>query len=115
MEPTAKSRIAELRDRAELTQAELAVLVGVTTNTIQNWEGGKSGVEQIVKFLKLCTILDCQLQDLVDIEPASHASESKPGKFSLRDLQKLRERWDEQSSSPSKQTTGNKPEAAGRT
>lgn len=33
-----KSRVASLREQAGLTQVQLAVLVGVTPNTIQNWE-----------------------------------------------------------------------------
>lgn len=93
LQSTPKSRIAELREQAELTQAQLAVLVGVTTNTIQNWESGKSGVEQIIKFLKLCTVLNCNLQDLIEDTPNKSVEDVKPGSFSLQDLQALRRRW----------------------
>jgi transcriptional regulator with XRE-family HTH domain len=34
-------RIAQARDKARLTQADLAELVGVTTRTIERWEGGE--------------------------------------------------------------------------
>jgi transcriptional regulator with XRE-family HTH domain len=75
------SRIEEWRKKAELTQQQLATLVGVTPNTIQNWESGKSGVEQIEKFLKLCAILDCRLDELI------YPSES--GLFSVDHLKEV--------------------------
>jgi transcriptional regulator with XRE-family HTH domain len=93
VQPALRSRVAEFREQAGLTQAQLAVLIGVTTNTIQNWESGKSGVEQIMKFLKLCTVLSCELQDLIEEMPSSKIEESKPGSFSIEDLQKLRQQW----------------------
>jgi transcriptional regulator with XRE-family HTH domain len=87
------SKIADLREQAGLTQAQLAVFIGVTTNTIQNWESGKSGVEQIERFLKLCEILGCELKDLVEYVPDLNTSESKAGSFSLQELRDLRKRW----------------------
>jgi transcriptional regulator with XRE-family HTH domain len=93
-QPTkAISKIAALREQAGLTQAQLAVFIGVTTNTIQNWENGKSGVEQIEKFLKLCEVLDCNLRDLVEYVPNTNAEEPKAGSFSLEQLRELRQRW----------------------
>ena len=89
----AVSRIADLREAAGFTQAELAVFVGVTTNTIQNWETGKSGVDQIEKFLKLCTILGCDFPDLVEYVPNLESKKPKKGKFSLDDLREMRRRW----------------------
>ena len=89
----AVSRIAKLRNEIGLSQAQLAVLIGVTTNTIQNWERGKSGVEQIVRFLKLCEILGCELEDLIEYVPSSDADKPKVGNFSLRDMRQLRQRW----------------------
>lgn len=38
-----KEQIARARKDANLTQAELARAVGVTTRTVQNWESGKRG------------------------------------------------------------------------
>lgn len=89
----AVSRIAALREKMGLTQAQLAVFIGVTTNTIQNWESGKSGVDQIEKFLKLCAVLDCDLKDLIEYVPDSNAKKPKTGSFSLDDLTDLRKRW----------------------
>jgi transcriptional regulator with XRE-family HTH domain len=87
------SRIAGLREKAGLTQAQLAVLIGVTSNTIQNWETGKSGVEQIERFLKLCEVLGCNLNDLIEYVSDDSAEEPKPGTFSLEQLRELRQRW----------------------
>lgn len=89
----AVSKIANLREKTGLTQAQLAVFIGVTTNTIQNWESGKSGVDQIEKFLKLCEVLGCDLKDLIEYVPTSEAEQSKAGSFSLDDLRDLRQRW----------------------
>lgn len=89
----AVSRISALRETTGLTQAQLAVLVGVTTNTIQNWESGKSGVDQIEKFLKLCEVLGCDLQDLIEYVPSPDADEPKAGKFSLETIRDLRKQW----------------------
>lgn len=87
------SRISALREDTGLTQAQLAVLVGVTTNTIQNWESGKSGVDQIEKFLKLCEVLACNLQDLIEYVPSPDADEPKAGSFSLDTIRELRKQW----------------------
>lgn len=98
------SRISELRESAGLTQAQLAVLVGVTTNTIQNWENSKSGVDRIIKFLKLCEILDCGLEDLVKEVDSRKGEQQKVGSFSLKDLRTLREKWGTEDKAPSKST-----------
>lgn len=63
------SRIGELREKAGLTQRELSFRIGVTENTIQNWEKGRSLVEQIARVIKLCEELDCSLEDLVQEVP----------------------------------------------
>lgn len=89
----ATSRIAHLRNELGLTQAQLAVLVGVTNNTIQNWEKGRSGVDQIEKFLKLCEVLDCKLKDLIAYDDHSGQDNQQAGEFTLDDLRDLRERW----------------------
>jgi transcriptional regulator with XRE-family HTH domain len=105
----AVSKIADLRERAGLTQAQLAVFIGVTTNTIQNWENGKSGVEQIEKFLKLCEVLGCNLPDLIEYVPDANAEEPKAGTFSLAELRNLRERWGTGSTSSITDPSGTSP------
>ena len=55
--------IAHLREKAGLTQAELADVVGVSENTIANWEKGKAS-KWIRHLYKLCQTLNCKLEDL---------------------------------------------------
>lgn len=55
--------ISQLREKAGLTQAELAESVGVSENTIANWE--KGGASKWIRQLhKLCQTLNCTLEDL---------------------------------------------------
>ena len=63
------SRIGEFREKAGLTQRELSIRIGVTENTIQNWEKGRSVVEQIARLIKLCEELDCSLGELIEEVP----------------------------------------------
>jgi len=87
-----KSRVADLREKSGLTQAQLAVLVGVTTNTIQNWEKQK-GLDQLERYLKLAEILGCEVSDLVEYVPVGEEEKSKTKGFSLEELRELRDRW----------------------
>lgn len=59
-------RIAELREKAGLTQLELSRRLGVTETTIQNWEKGRAGLEQIERLIKLCEALACDIKDLIE-------------------------------------------------
>lgn len=56
--------IATLRKRAGLTQLELADQLGVSENTIANWEKG-SASKWIRQLYKLCSLLHCSLDDLL--------------------------------------------------
>ncbi len=60
--------IAALRQRVNLTQAQLAAKVGVDVNTIRNWEKGKSGTDWFMKVARLCTVLNCSPRDLLTEE-----------------------------------------------
>jgi transcriptional regulator with XRE-family HTH domain len=82
-------KIARLREHAGLTQLELSLLVGVTENTIQNWEKGKAGVEQIERLIRLCRILKCNLEDLIEYVPDAEPEKSKSKRRSLVELRKL--------------------------
>ncbi len=62
------SKIASLREQRGLTQLALSQTVGVTENTIANWEKGRSGVDLIEKLIKLCEALECELKDLIEYE-----------------------------------------------
>ena len=87
-----KSRVASLREEAGLTQVQLAALVGVTPNTIQNWEK-ENGLHQLERYLKLAEIFGCNVSDLVEYVDAPEEEKSKSKGFSLQELSELRERW----------------------
>lgn len=73
---------------------QLAALIGVTPNTIQNWEK-PNGLKQLERYLKMAELFGCAVEDLVEYVPGE-ASEGTPGKsreFSLEDVRELRERW----------------------
>lgn len=83
-----KPRIAFLREKAGLTQLELSRLVGVTESTIQNWESGRTGVDHIQRIVKFCKALNCQVEDLIELESDSPESASiKP--VSLEEIHNL--------------------------
>jgi DNA-binding Xre family transcriptional regulator len=73
-----KSRIAQERRRANLTQLELSRRAGVTENTVQNWEKGRAGLEQIERVLGFCKALNCQVEDLIEVKPRPERSSAPP-------------------------------------
>ncbi|WP_250126368.1 helix-turn-helix transcriptional regulator [Chroococcidiopsis sp. CCMEE 29] len=60
------SKVAQLREKAGLTQRQLADLVGVTESTIRNLERNRNGVEQIERIVKLCRALRCSAEELIE-------------------------------------------------
>ncbi|GAB4478720.1 MAG: hypothetical protein OHK0037_40780 [Elainellaceae cyanobacterium] len=71
--PDPRPRIAELRKAAGMTQLQLSQRVGVTETTIANWERGRGGLDWIVKLIRLCDALGCDLKDLIE-NPATAAA-----------------------------------------
>jgi transcriptional regulator with XRE-family HTH domain len=59
-------KIAALRTKAGLTQLELAIAMGVDPSSIRNIEKGRAGIDQIVRIIKLCRALECNVEDLVE-------------------------------------------------
>jgi len=59
--------IAALRERAGLTQKQVADLVGVDPSTIRNWEYGK-GMDMFAKLAKLCEVLECSPAELFEVK-----------------------------------------------
>ncbi len=64
----ARPKISELRERASMTQLELSRKLGISETTMQNWESGRAGLEQLERFVKLCQLLNCQAEDLVEYQ-----------------------------------------------
>jgi transcriptional regulator with XRE-family HTH domain len=92
-----ESRIAELRQRVGLTQLELSRRAGVTENTVQNWEKGRVGIEQIERVLGFCKALNCQVEDLIEVksrpETSAEADKSVQASNILKsNIAKLREK-----------------------
>jgi transcriptional regulator with XRE-family HTH domain len=81
------SRIASLRKLAGITQLELSRQAGVTENTVQNWEKGRMGLDQIERVLGFCQALNCQPEDLIEIELVAKDLPSSPPKNSESSLE----------------------------
>lgn len=61
------SKIIHLRKRLNLTQRQVAEALGVTDQTVSNWEQGRSEPKLTFKQVKvLCQIFQCSLEDLPD-------------------------------------------------
>lgn len=59
------SCVADLRKRSDLTQRQLAELVGVTETTVRNWENNRSGTDWFERVARLCEALNCSPSELV--------------------------------------------------
>ena len=54
-----KSKIKELREKYELTQAKLSELYGIPKRSIENWEAGcRKPPEYVVTLLEKCLEVD---------------------------------------------------------
>jgi putative transcriptional regulator len=62
------SRIAELREKQDLTQRQIAEALGIDVSTVRNWEKSRDGVKMFVRVAKLCELLRCQPDDLFEEE-----------------------------------------------
>jgi transcriptional regulator with XRE-family HTH domain len=80
MEKQLKSRIAFLRKQKGWTQLQLSREAGVTENTVQNWEKGRAGLEQIERVIGFCKALNCQVENLIEVEPRSETSSAEADK-----------------------------------
>jgi DNA-binding XRE family transcriptional regulator len=62
-----ESPLKLLRKRAQLTQEQLAKLLGVSTRAVQAWEAGEYQPTLTIPQIKvLCQALNCSLEDLPD-------------------------------------------------
>jgi transcriptional regulator with XRE-family HTH domain len=81
-----KSNIANLRESLGLTQREIALALGVTETTIANWERGRSGLDWIDRLIRLCRLLECELDDLLDYDDEDDMLEDELSFEELRAL-----------------------------
>lgn len=59
--------IMKLRSKAALTQRQIAEALGITVQTVSNWETGIRTPKLTPKeTLSLCRILNCSLEELAD-------------------------------------------------
>lgn len=60
-------KIFSLRTRLELTQRQVAEAIGVSVQTVSNWETGSSTPKLTPKQMRaLCRVLQCSLDDLAN-------------------------------------------------
>lgn len=60
------SKVADLRKRKNLTQRQLADLVGADPSTVRNWERDREGTKTFVRIAKLCEALGCFPSELFE-------------------------------------------------
>ncbi len=64
-----RQRIVSLRKQGSLSQRDIAHTLGITDQTVSNWEQGRSEPRLTIRqVVLLCRILDCSLTDLDDGE-----------------------------------------------
>ena len=59
-----RDNLQHLRAERNMTQEQLAMLLGVSRQSVTKWEAERSSPE-LDKLLKMCQIFDCSLDDLV--------------------------------------------------
>jgi DNA-binding XRE family transcriptional regulator len=60
-------KIMNLRKRLKLTQRQVAQAIGVTDQTVSNWEQGYTSKANPAQTLALCHVLQCSLEELVAV------------------------------------------------
>ena len=69
-----RDNLQHLRATRNMTQEQLAMLLGVSRQSVTKWEAEKSYPE-MDKLLKLCQIFECSLDDLVQGDLTGRAPE----------------------------------------
>ena len=67
-----RENLQHLRATRNMTQEQLAMLLGVSRQSVTKWEAAKSYPE-MDKLLKICQIFECSLDDLVTGDVAALA------------------------------------------
>lgn len=69
-----RTNLQYLRAERNMTQEQLAMLLGVSRQSVTKWEAERSYPE-MDKLLKMCQLFDCTLDDLVQGDLTSRASQ----------------------------------------
>ena len=72
-----RNNLQHLRATRNMTQEQLAMLLGVSRQSVTKWEAEKSYPE-MDKLLKMCQIFDCSLDDLVQGDLTDRVPEAGP-------------------------------------
>lgn len=70
-----RDNLQHLRATRNMTQEQLAMLLGVSRQSVTKWEAQKSYPE-MDKLIKICQIFECSLDDLVQGDLTNRASEA---------------------------------------
>jgi transcriptional regulator with XRE-family HTH domain len=76
-----RPKLKELREKLQITQRQLSDQLGVTENTIANWENGRSIGKWLYQIKLLCQALDCSFEELTEDLPTP-LSQDHPDSFS---------------------------------
>ena len=72
-----EEKIFSLRTRLNLTQKQVADAVGVTVQTVSNWETGTYNPKLTLKqTAALCRVLQCSLDELIEAVDFNEEEES---------------------------------------
>ena len=69
-----RDNLQHLRATRNMTQEQLAVLLGVSRQSVAKWEAERSYPE-MDKLLRMCDLFDCALDDLVKGDLTSRPAE----------------------------------------
>lgn len=87
--------IAELRREKELTQRELAELMGVSDRTVSKWETG-NGMPEMSMLMPLCQALQINVNELLSGERLSDDSYSRKAEENIMNLMQETEKHKKQ-------------------
>lgn len=64
------SKLQEMRNKAGLSQSQLANLSGINVGTLRHYEQGSKNFDhaRIDTILRACIALDCKMEDILDDE-----------------------------------------------
>ena len=86
--------IRALRKRADLTQVQLARLLGIRQPSVAAWEAGKKGPRHD-KMPRLATVLGCTINELYGLPASAPSCEDVQRQMNLSDLDEVARRLDE--------------------